>query len=140
MILWQLLLVLYLTQPSLKSNDVDFKNEILTQVNLLRSKGCKCGGSKMKPAQPLVWDDKLEQSAREHATDMDKNDFFEHDGSDGRDFSQRIFDKGFNWSYVGENIAWGQKSISEVVESWRTSPTHCLQMMHPKYTRMGVAK
>lgn len=121
-------------------NDTAFKNDVLMQVNQIRAKGCNCGGKWMKPAGALKWDSRLEKSAVGHASDMNRLDFFDHIGKDGRDFSDRIKDAGFNWSYAGENIAWGQKTINEVVKSWKDSPGHCRQMMHPKYTKMGVAK
>jgi uncharacterized protein YkwD len=40
---------------------------------------------------------------------------------------------------VAENIASGQTSADEVVQTWLESPGHCVNLMRPEMREMGVA-
>ena len=40
---------------------------------------------------------------------------------------------------VGENIAMGQRSSAEVINSWMNSSGHRANILNPGYTRIGVA-
>ncbi len=41
---------------------------------------------------------------------------------------------GFN----GENIAWGQESVAEVIRTWMLSPGHRMNMLSGSFTKLGV--
>jgi uncharacterized protein YkwD len=121
-----------------------FKKEFLKLINRTRSKGCKCGTTKMQPAPPLVWNDMLEDAALGHAKDMATKNYFSHESQDGRTIKDRIFyvgydNKGFKSYEIGENIAQGQQSIAEVVEGWFNSEGHCKNLMRPTFKEIGVA-
>ncbi|MCB0578387.1 MAG: CAP domain-containing protein, partial [Phaeodactylibacter sp.] len=57
-------------------------SQMLAEVNALRETGCRCGTRWMPPAPALSWNTQLANAARRHAGDMQRNDFFNHRGSD----------------------------------------------------------
>jgi uncharacterized protein YkwD len=123
----------------------EFKHEFLKQINHVRSTGCTCGTTYMAPAPPLVWNDNLEKSAQGHAWDMSNNNYFSHTSKDGRTMEDRIvfagyFFKGFKSFAIGENIAFGQNSITEVMNGWIKSPGHCKNLLNPQFKEIGVAE
>ncbi len=133
----RLVLSLSAPPPLIQSS---FQEEMLGEVNRLRTQGCRCGNRLMPPVPALQWNKALEKSALAHARDMYVNRFFDHDGSNGSDFSDRISRAGYRWSAVAENIGWGYDSVQEAVEGWRDSPLHCRALMSRDYTEIGVAR
>jgi uncharacterized protein YkwD len=117
-----------------------WQNDLLTEVNAIRQKGCRCGNKNYPAAPALTWNNRLELASNNHAVDMNTNRYFKHNSRNGDGFAERISAAGYNWSRVGENIANGQRSVSEVVTAWRKSPSHCKNMMKAEYKEMGVAR
>ena len=116
------------------------KKEIIIKVNAIRSKGCNCGNKYHKPVGPLVWNETLYMSARNHAIDMSTHHFFDHYSSDGLNIGQRLDKVGFPWMEIGENLGEGQNSFDEVLNDWLNSPSHCSMLMNPKVNEMAVAR
>lgn len=115
--------------------------EVLGLVNDARSTGYDCGSEGVfGPAPSLSWNDKLGRAAQGHANDMASNDFMSHTGSDGSTAAQRITREGYEWSAIGENVAAGQASPQEVMQSWLSSPGHCANIMDPSFVHMGIAR
>lgn len=83
-------------------------------------------------------DRRLGAAASWHAADMGTAGFFNHQGSDGRTHGDRIAGQGYRACLAGENIAWGQRSASEVVQGWMGSPGHRRVMLHPRATAFGA--
>ncbi len=142
-----LLIVLAVTAFSMKNDDDggQFASEFLSRINRVRARGCNCGTTYMKPAPPLIWNDVLAKAAAGHARDMSKRGYFSHTSKDGRGIQDRIMQAGYTYqgykSYaIGENIAQGQQSIAEVTEGWFKSPGHCLNLMNPDLTEIGIAE
>ncbi|WP_462265822.1 CAP domain-containing protein [Mucilaginibacter sp.] len=122
-----------------------FKQEFLRRINQVRAKGCNCGSQYMPPAAPLVWNNELENAAGGHADDMARQQYFSHTSKDGRNMEDRMVlsgytIKGFKSFMVGENIAFGQPSIAEVMNGWINSPGHCKNLMNPGFREVGVAE
>lgn len=88
--------------------------------------------------QPLTLDNTLNRVAAEKARDMAVNGYFSHDSPTyGSPFDMmRSF--GVDYQSAGENIAAGQKSASEVMQSWMNSSGHRANILSPKYTKLGV--
>ncbi len=118
----------------------NFRVDMLTAVNLVRSTGCRCGGKAMPPVPPVRWNSRLEEAAMRHAADMATHRHFNHVGTDGSEIDNRIDATGYKWKQIGENIAWGYSAIADVMVGWINSPSHCLQLMSDKVDEMGVAK
>jgi uncharacterized protein YkwD len=122
-----------------------FRTEFLRQINQVRAQGCNCGTTYMPPAPPLTWNMYLERSAAGHATDMARQRYFSHTSKDGRSMEDRISLAGYVFNgyksfTIGENIAWGQESIDEVMNGWINSPGHCKNLMNPEFKEVGVAE
>jgi uncharacterized protein YkwD len=93
----------------------------------------------------MKWNDQLEFAARGHALDMSEHDYFSHTSINGRSMSDRALDagygfKGYKTYAIGENIAQGQTSITEVMNGWLHSEGHCRNLMNPAFREVGVAE
>lgn len=119
--------------------DAQEDDSFIELINDLREKGCDCGGEYQEPADPLSYNDKLNQAAERHSKDMADNNFFDHTGSDGSSFADRIEDTGYSRGAAAENIGKGYNSDKEVFEGWLNSPPHCKNMMNPTVSQMGYA-
>lgn len=117
----------------------DFRNSLLQQINAARAVARSCGGTAMPAAAPLAWNDRLFSAAARHSSDMAINNYFSHTGLDGRSAAQRVAAEGYAWSWVGENIAAGQASVSVVMGGWLASPGHCANIMRAEYRDVGVS-
>jgi uncharacterized protein YkwD len=67
-------------------------------------------------------------------------EFFSHTGPEGLGTGERVDERNYSWSAVGENIAAGQNSVDQVVDGWLSSPGHCANIMRAEFTEMGAAK
>ena len=115
-------------------DDVD----MLTAVNQARADAPVCGS----PVPPLSWNCLLQNAAIRHSEDMDINGYPSdgHTGSDGSIPSQRVTEAGYSWSWVGENVAGGQRTIDWVMQAWLNSSGHCSNIMSSNYTEFGSSE
>jgi uncharacterized protein YkwD len=111
----------------------------LELVNDVRSRGMRCGEHAFAPAPPLTLSGTLANVALGHAADMAEHDYFEHRDLNGKSPAERVRAVGYREKLVGENIAYGPKSVEEVVQGWLDSPGHCENIMDPRFAEMGIA-
>jgi uncharacterized protein YkwD len=111
---------------------------VLQLVNTVRAKGAHCGKELFGPAPPVTLSGTLASVAFGHATDMATNSYFEHEDLQGKTPSDRVRATGYQEKLVGENIAYGPKSVDEVVQGWLDSPGHCENIMDPRFVEMGL--
>jgi uncharacterized protein YkwD len=111
----------------------------LQLVNEVRARGARCGDRSFAPAPPVRLSQTLGGVAFGHADDMAKHNYFEHDDLMGRSPADRVRAAGYQEKLVGENIAYGPKSVEEVVQGWLDSPGHCENIMDPRFAEMGIA-
>ena len=45
---------------------------------------------------------------------------------------------GYDWRAIGENIAEGQFSVAEVMDTWMHSPGHRRNILDPGFKELGV--
>ncbi|WHZ33928.1 CAP domain-containing protein [Sagittula sp. MA-2] len=83
---------------------------------------------------------RLEEAAKAHALDMSRKGFFSHEGSDGSDVMTRVRRQGYGACAVAENIAKGQKTLSEVLGDWIASPPHRDNMVKPEVREYGLVR
>lgn len=112
--------------------------EVLELVNEARSSGRSCGDRRYSAAAPVSLEARLARAAQLHSEDMFAHDFMGHTGSDGSDLRKRADRQGYQWSRLGENVAWGYVSPSTVVNGWLGSPGHCANIMNPEFSELGV--
>jgi uncharacterized protein YkwD len=110
----------------------------LQLVNNVRARGTRCGKELFGPAPPVTLSGTLANVAFGHATDMADNNYFEHEDLHGNTPSDRVRASGYQEKLVGENIAYGPKSVDEVVQGWLDSPGHCENIMDPRFAEMGL--
>ncbi len=111
----------------------------LQLINQVRASGTRCGERSYAPAPPVTLSVTLASVAQGHAADMAEHGYFEHQDLTGHSPAQRVQGAGYQEKLVGENIAYGPKSIDEVVQGWLDSPDHCENIMDPRFAQMGVA-
>ena len=122
-----------------------FKQEFLNYINNKRQQGCNCGTKWFAPAKPLTWNVNLQKAAYGHAKDMNDRKYFSHTSKDGRNIQDRIvlagyIYKGYKDFTIGENIAYGQQSIREVMDQWFKSEGHCKNLMNPEFREIGIVQ
>jgi uncharacterized protein YkwD len=117
----------------------DYKSAVVAEINAIRSKPQVCGGVNYPAVGSLGWNGQLESAAAVHSTDMAVNNFFDHPGSDGLRIGARTSAAGYAYSKVGENIAAGQSSASQVSADWLASASHCSNMMTASFVDIGVS-
>lgn len=83
--------------------------------------------------------DPLDAAARAHLEDMREAGFFAHEGSGGAMVGQRVRGQGYEWCFVAENLAKGQRSAEQVISSWDGSPGHRRNMRSRDATEYGAA-
>lgn len=88
--------------------------------------------------KPLAADWQLSRVARYKSADMRDKNYFSHTSPTyGSPFTM-MKNFGINYRSAGENIAAGQRTPSEVVQSWMNSPGHRKNILSPTYTHIGV--
>jgi uncharacterized protein YkwD len=103
--------------------------EVLTLVNRERARaGCRA----------LAVDTRLATAAGRHSADMARRGYFSHTTPEGVTFSTRITNAGYRWSFVGENIALGQRTPAAVMRAWMTSPGHRANILNCRFRHIGV--
>jgi uncharacterized protein YkwD len=113
---------------------------ILDLVNAARAAGRRCGSQYFAPADPLALDPALTRAALDHSRDMAEHDAFDHRGHDGSTPNVRVERAGFGaHRIVGENIAAGAMTPTQVTEGWLASPAHCENIMDNRFTLIGIA-
>jgi uncharacterized protein YkwD len=108
---------------------VRVRSEVLAAVNAERKKA---------GAHPLKPNSRLDQAAQRHAQDMLARHYFAHESPEGKTVRERARAAGYDWWAIGENIAEGQLSVGEVMDTWMHSPGHRRNILDPNYRELGV--
>lgn len=74
-------------------------------------------------------DARLTAAAQAHAQDMVAQDYFSHTGLDGSTSADRVRAAGYATCRPSEDIAFGQRSEAEVLQTWVNSPPHLANIM-----------
>ncbi|MFE2011435.1 CAP domain-containing protein [Streptomyces sp. NPDC059491] len=104
-------------------------DQVIALVNAERAKA-GCGA--------LTANATLTKAAQGHSDDMAARDFFDHTNPDGASPGDRVTAAGYPWSTYGENIAMGQSSPEQVMESWMNSPGHRANILNCDFKEIGV--
>lgn len=94
----------------------------------------------------LQWDENLAKAARHHASDMEVDGYFDHDTYDRingqlvRICSAQERMGLFTPVGAGENIAHGQRTPGEVMQTWLASPPHRRGILRADIVSIGVGK
>lgn len=114
--------------------DKTMYDEMLTEHNAYR---------KVVKLTPLVMNQQLMIAAKSHADYMDRNGSMTHmEGwiwSKNRTVANRAKNNGYQFTFIGENIAWGQHTVMEVMKTWWNSPPHKSNILG-NYADVGFAR
>ena len=90
---------------------------------------------------PLSIDWEMQASSDWMSNDMGVKAYFSHTDSLGRDPWTRMcaFDY-CNDTWMGENIAAGYSTASDVFTAWKNSPGHNANMLNSNYIAMGISR
>lgn len=80
--------------------------------------------------------EELDMAAQLHNDFMAETNRLTHD-EPGRPLGYRISEQGYNWNYIGENIAMGQRTPEEVMRSWMSSSGHKSNILNPNFKDIG---
>jgi len=78
-------------------------------------------------------DDTLQALALEHSRDMSRSARLSHSGFQAR------FQRAHRRLCV-ENLAGGFRQADAVLDGWRASPTHLVNLLEPRVVRVGLAQ
>ena len=104
-------------------------SEVLNLVNQERKKA---------GLQPLTLSEKLTIIANTKASDMAEKNYFSHDSPTYGSPFDMLKHFGVSYTAAGENIAAGQRSAQEVMNSWMNSSGHRANILNKNYTELGV--
>jgi len=121
-----------------RASDGRVRARVVELVNDARSTARRCGSERFAAAPPLRISRELTDAAEDHAHDMAKKKFFEHESRDGSQPKDRVRRAGYLSKLTGENIAYGPESAEEVVAGWLDSPGHCANIMDPRFQDLGI--
>lgn len=92
-------------------------------------------------AGDLSLQNQLGAAADYHSEDMASKNYFSHDLSNGDSAEKNIERFGYtSWSFIGENIAAGQETASQVMDAWKSSPEHDRGMRDKNFTEIGIGR
>ena len=87
----------------------------------------------------LVLDARLSRAAAMQSEDQAGRSGIGHYGSDGSKPKDRAARAGYHPKIAAENVASGQKSFSDVMQSWEESSGHRSNLLLPNVSAAGVA-
>ncbi|PKV83683.1 sigma-70 family RNA polymerase sigma factor [Streptomyces sp. TLI_146] len=103
--------------------------QVIALVNTERAKN-GCG--------PVSDNSRLATAAQRHSDNMAAQGFFDHTDPSGAGPGERIHAAGYQWSTYGENIARGQQTPADVMNSWMNSPGHRANILNCAFKELGV--
>lgn len=106
-----------------------YEQQVITLVNKERTS---------RGLAALVYDSKLGYVARLKSQDMINEKYFSHESPKYGSPFQMMEYFGLSFSAAGENIAYGQSSAQEVMNSWMNSSGHRANILSAAYTHIGV--
>ncbi len=116
---------------SYQTNDT-FSTSLLVMINELRASSGLIA---------LSINDTLQNVALAHSEDMACRDFYDHIGSNGSDFVQRLQSAGFIFARATELLYVGRgdrNSPQSAFEAWLDGPASFYQLNYPAYNQVGI--
>lgn len=115
--------------PLMDESITSFEQQVIDLTNEKRaSRGLK----------PLNANWELSRVARYKSQDMANNKYFSHTSPTYGSPFNMIKNFGIKYRSAGENIAYGQRTPAQVVNSWWNSAGHRANMLNANYTDIGV--
>lgn len=112
---------------SLNNSASAYISQVLSLVNEERAKA---------GLSPLTLDTGASEAADIRAKEIVNN--FSHTRPNGNSFSSALTENGVSYRSAGENIAYGQNTPSEVMNSWMNSSGHRANILNQNFTKIGI--
>lgn len=125
-----------LAPPPLRS-DADAKRAHLTRSGVI----AWTNAARRQNGLPAYKENaKLNAAAEAKVKDMFAKQYFAHEGPDGNGPSHWVEEAGYAYIMIGENLALGNFADDKaLVDAWMGSPGHRANILHPRFTEIGVA-
>jgi uncharacterized protein YkwD len=113
----------------------DMAQSAVDEINQVRKK---------KGRKALTISVAMTKAAQKHADELAKRGYGTkmksggHFGKNGSTHLDRLKRVGYKACLGVENVAWGQKQATSVVDVWMASPPHRKNLMHPKIREIGI--
>ena len=123
------------------TGDSDAQDSKVTQAEMTQAEAVlQLVNQERKKAgvQPLTLSEKITSIANTKAKDMADKNYFSHQSPTYGSPFDMLKQFGVSYSYAGENIAAGQKTAEEVMNSWMNSSGHRQNILNKNYTQLGV--
>ena len=104
-----------------------YEAQVISLVNAERKKA---------GLSPLSANQKVTEAARLRCQEQTVS--FSHTRPNGTRFSSVLDEADISYMGAGENIAYGQRSAEEVMETWMNSSGHRANILREEYTEIGV--
>lgn len=117
------------TSTSAQSELSTLETEVIRLVNVERAKAGK-------PA--LTSNNELNRVARIKSNDFINNNYFSHNSPTYGSTFEMLRSFGINYTAAAENIASGQRSAAEVMNTWMASSGHRANILNSTYNQIGV--
>ncbi|MEO8082376.1 MAG: S8 family serine peptidase [Ardenticatenales bacterium] len=114
--------------PTKTTDDLAKINEVVAEINRVRVANGRT---------VVAVSSELQAAAATHNTDMIRNSFFSHTGSDGSTPAQRVARTGFSATAVGELLAAANGTPSVVVQAWMDQGQRDT-VLDPSYGHIGA--
>lgn len=115
--------------PAEDSAVLSFEQEVIRLVNKARAEN---------GLNPLEYDWELSRVARYKSRDMKENGYFSHTSPVYGSPFQMMKSFGISYKSAGENIARGQSTPEEVMNSWMNSSGHRANILNASFKKIGV--
>lgn len=111
------------------SNIGAFQQDVLRLVNIEREK---------VNLKPLQHHDAVGRVAQVKSEDMSENNYLEHTSPTHGTPFEMLKNYGISYKSAGENIAQGYRTPQEVVTGWMNSSGHRANILHNRFTHIGI--
>ena len=131
--------------PQFKNPDLIYPNQKVNIPNIDATKNIEVQVQELvnrerstQGLRPLQMDWELQRTARVKACDMAQKGYFSHTSPTYGSPFDMMKQFGISYKTAGENIAQGQRTPEEVMQSWMNSSGHRANIMKSDFTHIGV--
>ena len=108
-------------------------DKVLRMLELVNRVRARRGHTTMKLEPRLM------MAAKRHNLDIARYALMQHTGTDCSQLGDRVWDSGYTWTKIAENLAGGNEAAITTLGQWTHSSRHLMQMTLPGMTEAGIA-
>lgn len=108
-------------------------DKVLRMLELVNRVRTRRGHTSMKLEPRLM------VAAKRHNLDIARYGLMQHTGTDCSQLADRVWDTGYTWTKIAENLAGGNATAAATLRQWTSSQRHLMQMTLPGMTEAGIA-